>query len=240
MWKGIDISEHNGQVDMEAVKQEVDFVIIRAGYGSGFEDKWARHHARECERLGIPYGFYWYSYALNCEEIQEEAEAFVRFAKQFSPTMPLYLDMEDADGYKEYHAQLTWEELTEMCVTFCEIVERYHYWVGVYANLYWFSQLGDLSAYTNWVAQWEVDTCQLNCDMWQYTSSGYVKGVNGRVDCSYLYRDLREVQAVYYTVQQGDTLSEIAERYGTTWQYLALLNQLDNPNVILVGQVLKI
>ena len=43
-----------------------------------------------------------------------------------------------------------------------------------------------------------------------------------------------------YTVQPGDTLSEIAEAHGTTYQHLAEINGISNPNLIRVGQVLKI
>lgn len=43
-----------------------------------------------------------------------------------------------------------------------------------------------------------------------------------------------------YTVKKGDTLTAIAKRYGTTWRTLAVLNNLDNPDLITVGQKLKI
>ena len=43
-----------------------------------------------------------------------------------------------------------------------------------------------------------------------------------------------------YTVVSGDTLSEIAQRFGTTYQELALINGIQNPDKIEVGQVLKL
>lgn len=43
-----------------------------------------------------------------------------------------------------------------------------------------------------------------------------------------------------YTVKKGDTLSSIATKYGTTYQVLAAYNGISNPNVISVGQVIKI
>ena len=46
--------------------------------------------------------------------------------------------------------------------------------------------------------------------------------------------------AVYYTVRWGDTLSSIATRYGTTWQYLQKLNNIANPNMIYEGQKIRI
>ena len=47
-------------------------------------------------------------------------------------------------------------------------------------------------------------------------------------------------KAVYYTVKRGDTLSGIAKRYGTTYQAIAKLNGIANPNLIHVGQKLRI
>lgn len=47
-------------------------------------------------------------------------------------------------------------------------------------------------------------------------------------------------QAVYYTVRSGDTLSGIASKYGTTYQHLAQINGIANPNKIYAGQKLRV
>lgn len=52
--------------------------------------------------------------------------------------------------------------------------------------------------------------------------------------------DLSQVENNTYVVQQGDTLSQIAQKYGTTYQELARINNISNPNYIQVGQVIKI
>lgn len=52
--------------------------------------------------------------------------------------------------------------------------------------------------------------------------------------------DLSQVENNTYVVQQGDTLSKIAQKYGTTYQELARINNISNPNYIQVGQVIKI
>ena len=44
----------------------------------------------------------------------------------------------------------------------------------------------------------------------------------------------------YYTIQPGDTLSGIAERYGTSYQYLAYINGISNPNKIYVGDTIRV
>lgn len=43
-----------------------------------------------------------------------------------------------------------------------------------------------------------------------------------------------------YTVKKGDTLSEIAQRYGVDWHEMARLNELENPDLIFPGQVFKV
>lgn len=46
--------------------------------------------------------------------------------------------------------------------------------------------------------------------------------------------------ATYYTVKSGDTLSGIAKKYGTTYQKLAKMNGIQNPNVIYPGQKIRV
>ena len=47
-------------------------------------------------------------------------------------------------------------------------------------------------------------------------------------------------ESINYTIQKGDTLSEIASRYGTTVQEIADINNITNPNVIYPGQEIRI
>lgn len=47
-------------------------------------------------------------------------------------------------------------------------------------------------------------------------------------------------KAVYYTVRSGDTLSGIASKYGTTYQKLAQMNGIANPNRIYAGQRIRV
>ena len=47
-------------------------------------------------------------------------------------------------------------------------------------------------------------------------------------------------ESINYTVQRGDTLSEIASRYGTTVQEIVDINNITNPNIIYPGQELRI
>ncbi len=63
--------------------------------------------------------------------------------------------------------------------------------------------------------------------------------------CGGKYKEAQDIingkdQKVYYIVKSGDTLSGIASKYGTTYQKLASLNGISNPNKIYVGQKIRV
>lgn len=201
---GIDISAHNGNIDLGALKDQIDFVIIRVGYGTkGTIDTKFERNVDLCEQLGIPYGFYWYSYALDVEGAIKEANAFINAISWYKPTYGCWFDMEDADGYKKRNGMPSNQTLKDICYTFCERVENNGYYTGVYASQSWFNnQLsGDtLSRFDKWVAQWPtsggkqkgLDTnpdSRSGLSLWQFTSEAYFSGHNGKVDANYAYHD---------------------------------------------------
>lgn len=200
--RGIDISAHNGNIDLGALKSQIDFAIIRVGYGTkGTIDDKFRRNADLCNELGIPYGFYWYSYALDVEGANKEAYAFLNAIAPYHPTMGCWFDMEDADGYKKRNGMPSNEALTNMCNEFCKIVENAGYYTGVYASLSWFNnQLAGITNYDKWVAMWptrngEQRGLDVNPDektgwsMWQFTSQGKFDGYRGNLDTNYAYHD---------------------------------------------------
>lgn len=204
--KGIDISAHQGDIDLRALKtqSQIDFVIIRVGYGTqGTIDKKFKRNADLCKELDIPMGFYWYSYALDVEGAKKEADAFLSAIAPYNPTMGCWFDMEDADGYKAKHGMPDDETLQDMCYEFCKKVDEAGYYAGVYASRYWFeTKLNNqkLSEFDKWVAQWptafgkqkgnSVDPNSRNdLSMWQYTSEGKLAGYNGYLDMNYAYSD---------------------------------------------------
>ena len=81
---GMDISQFQGTIDWDTVKKskECDFVIIRGGFATT-KDIMAEHNLAECNRVGIPCGIYWFSYALNEEQAKAEANACLALAKKY-------------------------------------------------------------------------------------------------------------------------------------------------------------
>lgn len=149
---GIDVSEHQGDFDFAPYKD--GFVIIRGGYGIRNADQWAERNIAKCDALGIPWGVYWYSYALDEAQARQEAEACLRFLGGRKPRLGVWFDMEDADNYKEKNGFPADETITAMCKTFCAAMAEAGNKTGVYASLNWFEEhIGD-TGYDKWIAAW--------------------------------------------------------------------------------------
>ena len=217
--KGIDVSEHQGWINWDAVKNsgKVDFAILRVGYGDNYtfqDDKqWARN-VSECERLGIPYGVYIYSYAQSSSQINSEVAHVKRLLSGHNPSYPVYIDMED--NSTTYLGRNT---LTQFAKSFCQQITNAGYTAGVYANLNWWNNYlyaSQLDSYDRWVAQYN-SSCWYDGDysLWQYSSSGSVSGISGNVDMNYCYTNFNDasdakvkysthIQDIGWTQYKGD------------------------------------
>lgn len=189
----IDVSEHQGVIDWEQVKDHIDGVILRCGYGMDIaiqDDKqWARNVA-ECERLGIPYGVYIYSYATNTDRAKSEAQHVLRLIQGHKLSYPVYFDIEEPG---------TEGSAVANAIAFGDIIEAAGYWCGVYYNRNWHNNVikGQLDRFTRWGAGYGTNNGQkqdnykpgFGEDIWQYSSKGSVPGVSGNVDVNVCYRD---------------------------------------------------
>ncbi|HIW77454.1 MULTISPECIES: GH25 family lysozyme [Gordonibacter] len=192
--RGIDVSEHAKEIDWEAVKADgVDFALIRCGYGNDYtdqDDKYWKRNVSECERLGIPYGVYLYSYAESVEDARSEADHVFRLLKGHNPAFPVYLDLEENHLGNVANRSL----LASIAQTFCTRIEAAGYDAGVYANLYWWDNyLTDpvFNSWERWVAQYNV-TCDYagTYKTWQATQHGTIDGIEGSVDIDFLLADI--------------------------------------------------
>lgn len=261
MKKGIDISKHNGIINMQKVKDSgVEFIILQLGYGknkSQIDEKFYENYKKATE-LDIPVGVYLYSYALNCNDALQEAKLVIEEIKNLKIEYPIFFDMEDADGYKARNGMPNNQTLVDICETFCTYIENAGYYVGIYASLDWLNnKLNNkkLDRFDKWVAQWN-NKCTYNGEygMWQYSATGTVDGISGRVDLNYAIKDYPTIikkaglnktslNKVIYIVQAGDNLTKIAEKYNTNWQSIYEINRDvigSNPNLIKIGQQLII
>lgn len=105
MFKGINVSVHQGRINWEKVKNSgIQFVILRLGFGRDMQsqdDTYFEANVQVCENVGILWGAYLYSYALNPEDAKSEIQYTLRLLKSKKPKYPAFFDMEDADDIRK-------------------------------------------------------------------------------------------------------------------------------------------
>ena len=185
--KGIDVSYHNGDIDFAKVKTQVDFVIMRSGYGNKTDDskevKFDIYYD-DAKKNNIPVGTYWYCYALTPEEALVEAQTFMKKVKGKKFEFPIYYDVEEPSVLETGS-----ENIKNMINTFCGELEKNNYYCGVYGSLNRFMDLFPAEIYQKyavWVAAWRDEKPVIDgtsWGIWQYTSDGTMDGVESdRVD----------------------------------------------------------
>lgn len=270
MFKGIDVSVWQGDINFELVKSdEIEAVYIRAGEGANLIDRYFEANYRKAKASGLKYGFYHYVTARNRAEAIEQADFFASLIHTKPQDMRAAMDFENLSG-------LSHEEAVVIAKAYLErLRERLGHIPAVYSDAYDAEYVwrAHLTEYPLWVAEYGVRAPQ-HIGGWkrwagfQYTSRGSVRGISGHVDRDYFEdeilltdseqqtgREIRhrensendgcpdhehESDYILYTVRSGDTLWSIARRYDTTVDELVRINDISNPNVIRVGEVLKI
>lgn len=195
MLKGIDVSEHNGTINWNSVRSQIDFAILRLGWIGNHNnhtiDRQFERNYSECKRLGIPVGVYVYNYCVNENSARSGANWTTEKLRGKILELPVYIDMEDQSG-----TTLGKDMNTNICIAFNTIIEQSGKWAGVYANLNWFNNYlhKDIikQKYTTWIAHYGVseDKYKGQYDMLQYSSKGIVNGISGNVDMNVMYRNL--------------------------------------------------
>ena len=192
---GIDISQYQGNIDWNKVKNEgVEFAILRAGY-RGYEtgilktDSKFIEYAQGAGSVDIGIGVYFYSQAINETEAAEEADYVLNLLNEnnISPDYPIVFDWEfvlDEDPART--DLLDKEMINKCCITFCEKIKAAGYMPMYYTNitnaLFKFN-MPQLSGYGMWLAEYSKSTDFIyNFDMWQYTCSGLIDGIDSLVD----------------------------------------------------------
>lgn len=193
-YKGIDVSVHQKEIDWQKVKNSgISFAILRCGYGSDLteqDDKRWAYNVAQCEKYGIPYGVYLYSYATTTEQIDSEVRHTLRLLQGHTPALPVYIDMED-----NTQLRLGTETLCAFANRFCDQIAAAGYKAGLYSSTNcWNRFFGDfalLPGYYHWIAQYNtVCTYRGNYESWQFSSKGEVDGISGSVDMNLWYNTL--------------------------------------------------
>ncbi|MCD7894782.1 MAG: hypothetical protein LUG60_13930 [Erysipelotrichaceae bacterium] len=194
---GIDISKWNGDIDFAKLAKEVDFVIIRCGYGQNYtsqDDPYFETYVKGCRDNDIPYGVYLYSYATSVSAATSEGEHALRLLKKLSgwntyPSLPIFYDMEDSS-----QASCSAKLKGQIAEAFCDVLEDAGYITGIYANKNWWTKYLTNSYFDDkikWVAQYN-DECTYSgtYSLWQCTSSAIVSGVGENTDYNYMIENV--------------------------------------------------
>lgn len=199
---GIDVSEHNGAINWDKVKEsgKVGFAMLRAGYGKGVIDKQFQRNASECNRLDIPIGVYWFSYAKNAEEAENEAEYCLSAISKYRIDYPVAFDFEDDSvrNCQKCGISIAGKEFaTMLALNFLSVILNAGYKPTNYTNPAYLNQYfdaGRLSCYDLWLAQWPSNPNpekrpSYNPHIWQYSSTGRIPGISTPVDMNVCYVD---------------------------------------------------
>lgn len=198
--KYIDVSEWQGKIKWEKVYGQVDGVILRAGYGKNNIDKTFLQNVYDCNRLGIPCGAYWFSYAKSTDDAIKEAEYLIKVVRPYRMELPLCFDFEydSVNSAEKAGVKMTKELASDFVRAFCNTIEQAGYWALNYANPDFLSKYFDDMIplrYGLWLAQWpakvDLTAPPRKCAIWQWGNSA-INGI-GMVDTNEAYTDFQKV-----------------------------------------------
>lgn len=196
--KGIDVSKYQGEIDWNAVKADgIEYAFIRLGlrgYESGklVLDEYFGDNMTGANAAGVMAGVYFFTQAVTVDEAKEEADFVIKNMANYDVPYPVVFDVELITNGNGRADNLTKEERTDITIAFCDAVKAAGYTPMIYGNIICFTQLLDmtrLNDYDKWYAFYD-DYMYMPYDVscWQYTESGTVDGIKGKVDLNISYK----------------------------------------------------
>ena len=196
---GIDVSYYQGKIDWNKVKSSgIEFAMIRLGYrgygeeGKLMEDKLFTQNISGALAAGLKVGIYFFSQAITVEEAEEEADFVLERIKSYDLTMPVVFDWEYISE-EARTAKMDRRTLTDCYLAFCGKIEEAGFTPMAYFNTFQsrsLMNLTELEDYPFWLALYsDRMTFPYRIEMWQYTDSGQVPGIEGKVDINLFFTD---------------------------------------------------
>lgn len=184
--RGIDVSRWQGEINWSQVAaDDVSFVMLGTR-SKGAVDPYFHRNIQQASAAGVKVGVYIYSLAVTVEMAEAEADFVLNLIHDYPVSYPVAFDMEDST-----QGNLSKEELAAIANAFCKKISDSGYYPIVYANENWLKNKLDMSLmdYPVWVARYSARPSYQNPVMWQATSTGSVKGINGNVDIDFQFKD---------------------------------------------------
>ena len=190
---GVDVSTYQQEIDWEAVAGDgIDFAILRLGYrgyteGGLFPDQTFQTNLRGALDAGLDVGVYFFSQAITPQEAEEEADYILSAIEGYNITYPIAFDWEPISPGNDARTDgLENDVLTQCAAAFCAKIEAAGYTPAVYFNQslgYLRYDLRELTDSVLWLAEYDTKPDFYYCfDLWQYTHTGQVAGIQGDVD----------------------------------------------------------
>lgn len=203
-YPGVDVSSFQGEIDWKKVKASgIRFAMIRLGYrgygmaGNMVVDEYAKKNLEGAQKAGLEVGAYFFSQATSIDEVDDEIFFFMQTLGDFELTMPIVLDWEYISDTART-ANVDAETLTAMQKHFCETMVNFGYNPMVYFNWHLSENslyLSELEDYPFWLALYQNRmTYPFRVEMWQYTCTGRVPGIQGDVDINIYMPDATKAQ----------------------------------------------
>lgn len=199
--QGIDISAWQGNIDWDQVKNCIEAIIIRAGYGkNNIDQKWVPN-AEAVRDSSLDVGAYWFSYAYTADmAYMEGCYAANAVKNKFGDRqIPIAFDLEyDSVAYAaKKGVKIGRAEATLFAIRFLTAVKEFGYRPMLYTNIDYIRNYFDLGVIRAaipdlllWVACWGSEPKDYNMAVWQYSSKGSVAGIIGNVDMDEVYVDM--------------------------------------------------
>lgn len=196
---GVDVSEHQGSIDWQAVANDgIQFAIVRIGNrgtteGGLFQDSSFNDNLSGAQAAGLQVGAYFYSQATSVAEAQEEADFVVSIMNGRKLDLPIVFDHEQDTTANARGNTVDRETLTAAALAFCQRIEDAGYRSMVYGNKVDIARL-NVSSLGNrpvWFAEYNAaqPSGQFDFALWQYTNSGNVDGISTPVDLNLRFTD---------------------------------------------------
>ena len=189
---GVDVSDHQGYIDWDAVSADgIEFALLRVGYrgsseGGLFQDDYFEYNLQFAHAAGIECGVYFFSQAISEEEGREEAEFVLSLLRGVNLEYPVVFDYEqNAAGIESRTEGIGQEEATAIARAFCETIEDAGYRAMIYGNGYDLGvfDMNALEDYALWYAEYGgYPSSRRPIAIWQYRSDGHVAGIETVVD----------------------------------------------------------
>jgi lysozyme len=269
--KGIDVSHWQNSIDWKAVASDgVKFAYVKLSDGDNYIDPKSDENIIGAKAAGIKVGVYHFARFVDVTSAQKEAQWFINHVKDYDLDLPHVLDIEIN------HANLSKADLSKSILAWLEMVKEYGD-VMIYTGDSFEHALLDesLKDIKLWVAHYGVDK-PIDSPIWnswevfQYSSTGTVKGINGHVDMDEavdgFFENVVKVQPKpetppkkesvakkvkkaiekvihppkHYSISKGDNFWNLESKHYWEHGILQKLNPNVDPTKLRIGQMIRI